>query len=106
MVLESLARIVKVQLPAYLKSLPLPESVGGFLRLTGRWGEQRGPDPLPAPLAPRVLWGARWGRVGRRGSCPEPGVCLSRRHMPRGCPVAGCNFHFWLRALLAFSRLC
>lgn len=36
MVLESLARIVKVQLPAYLKRLPLPESVGGFLRLTGR----------------------------------------------------------------------
>ncbi|ETE71843.1 CDGSH iron-sulfur domain-containing protein 2 [Ophiophagus hannah] len=34
MVLDSLARIVKVQLPAYLKRLPLPESVGGFLRLT------------------------------------------------------------------------
>uniref|UniRef100_A0A8C3J8C7 CDGSH iron-sulfur domain-containing protein 2 n=1 Tax=Calidris pygmaea TaxID=425635 RepID=A0A8C3J8C7_9CHAR len=34
MVLESLARIVKVQLPAYLKRLPLPESVGGFIRLT------------------------------------------------------------------------
>lgn len=35
MVLDSLARIIKVQLPAYLKRLPLPESVGGFLRLTG-----------------------------------------------------------------------
>ncbi|KAL2304895.1 hypothetical protein Nmel_006850 [Mimus melanotis] len=35
MVLETLARIVKVQLPAYLKRLPLPESVGGFIRLTG-----------------------------------------------------------------------
>lgn len=46
MVLESLARIVKVQLPAYLKRLPLPESVGGFLRLTGR----RRPGPLPAVL--------------------------------------------------------
>ncbi|KAI1238509.1 hypothetical protein IHE44_0013243 [Lamprotornis superbus] len=34
MVLETLARIVKVQLPAYLKRLPLPESVGGFIRLT------------------------------------------------------------------------
>ncbi|XP_025023444.1 CDGSH iron-sulfur domain-containing protein 2 isoform X1 [Python bivittatus] len=34
MVLDSLARIIKVQLPAYLKRLPLPESVGGFLRLT------------------------------------------------------------------------
>ncbi|XP_042635186.1 CDGSH iron-sulfur domain-containing protein 2 [Catharus ustulatus] len=34
MVLDTLARIVKVQLPAYLKRLPLPESVGGFIRLT------------------------------------------------------------------------
>ena len=34
MVLDSLARIIKLQLPAYLKRLPLPESVGGFLRLT------------------------------------------------------------------------
>ncbi|NWT86201.1 CISD2 protein, partial [Lanius ludovicianus] len=32
-VLETLARIVKVQLPAYLKRLPLPESVGGFTTL-------------------------------------------------------------------------
>ncbi|XP_015479132.1 CDGSH iron-sulfur domain-containing protein 2 [Parus major] len=31
---RTLARIVKVQLPAYLKRLPLPESVGGFIRLT------------------------------------------------------------------------
>ncbi|XP_015261256.1 PREDICTED: CDGSH iron-sulfur domain-containing protein 2 [Gekko japonicus] len=34
MVLDSLARIIKVQLPAYLKRLPLPESISGFLRLT------------------------------------------------------------------------
>lgn len=47
MVLESLARIVKVQLPAYLKRLPLPESVGGFLRLTGR-------RPRGFPLTPRL----------------------------------------------------
>nr|XP_017202874.1 CDGSH iron-sulfur domain-containing protein 2 isoform X2 [Oryctolagus cuniculus] len=35
MVLESVARIVKVQLPAYLKRLPVPESITGFARLTG-----------------------------------------------------------------------
>uniref|UniRef100_A0ACB8E8Q6 Uncharacterized protein n=1 Tax=Sphaerodactylus townsendi TaxID=933632 RepID=A0ACB8E8Q6_9SAUR len=34
MVLDSLARIIKVQLPAYLKRLPIPESISGFLRLT------------------------------------------------------------------------
>ncbi|XP_047574061.1 CDGSH iron-sulfur domain-containing protein 2 [Lutra lutra] len=34
MVLESVARIVKVQLPAYLKRLPVPESLTGFARLT------------------------------------------------------------------------
>lgn len=36
MVLESVARIVKVQLPAYLKRLPVPESITGFARLTGK----------------------------------------------------------------------
>lgn len=56
MVLETLARIVKVQLPAYLKRLPLPESVGGFIRLTGRRGER---DPIPAPAARSVLPGVR-----------------------------------------------
>ncbi|TEA30111.1 hypothetical protein DBR06_SOUSAS13610023, partial [Sousa chinensis] len=35
MVLESVARIVKVQLPAYLKRLPVPESITGFAQLTG-----------------------------------------------------------------------
>lgn len=34
MVLDSVARIVKVQLPAYLKQLPLPDSITGFARLT------------------------------------------------------------------------
>ncbi|KAL6081100.1 hypothetical protein STEG23_005431 [Scotinomys teguina] len=34
MVLDSVARIVKVQLPAYLKQLPVPESITGFARLT------------------------------------------------------------------------
>lgn len=37
MVLETISRIIKVQLPAYLKRLPLPETIGGFARLTGKW---------------------------------------------------------------------
>lgn len=36
MVLETISRIIKIQLPAYLKKLPLPETIGGFARLTGR----------------------------------------------------------------------
>lgn len=36
MVLETISRIIKVQLPAYLKKLPLPESIGGFTKLTGK----------------------------------------------------------------------
>jgi hypothetical protein len=46
MVLESVARIVKVQLPAYLKQLPVPESITGFARLTGN--PPHPPDPLLA----------------------------------------------------------
>ncbi|XP_012816909.2 CDGSH iron-sulfur domain-containing protein 2 isoform X1 [Xenopus tropicalis] len=34
MVLESIARVIKVQLPAYLKRLPIPDSIAGFIRLT------------------------------------------------------------------------
>ncbi|XP_048394508.1 CDGSH iron-sulfur domain-containing protein 2 isoform X2 [Stegostoma tigrinum] len=34
MVLDTLARIIKVQLPAYLKRIPIPETLGGFARLT------------------------------------------------------------------------
>uniref|UniRef100_A0A8C5PY69 CDGSH iron-sulfur domain-containing protein 2 n=1 Tax=Leptobrachium leishanense TaxID=445787 RepID=A0A8C5PY69_9ANUR len=34
MVLEILARVIKVQLPAYLKKLPVPDSIAGFTRLT------------------------------------------------------------------------
>lgn len=60
MVLESLARIVKVQLPAYLKRLPLPESVGGFLRLTGR-------RPRGLPVTPRLSPGGE-ERAGSRCS--------------------------------------
>lgn len=36
MVLEILARVIKVQLPAYLKRLPVPDSIAGFIRLTGK----------------------------------------------------------------------
>lgn len=45
MVLDSLARIVKVQLPAYLRRLPLPESLSGFVRLTGTRAGGAGPGP-------------------------------------------------------------
>lgn len=38
MVLDTISKIIKVQLPAYLKKLPLPESIGGFARLTGVCG--------------------------------------------------------------------
>ncbi|XP_075057104.1 CDGSH iron-sulfur domain-containing protein 2 [Mixophyes fleayi] len=34
MVLEIIARVIKVQLPAYLKRLPVPDSIAGFIRLT------------------------------------------------------------------------
>ncbi|XP_051982723.1 CDGSH iron-sulfur domain-containing protein 2B-like [Xyrauchen texanus] len=34
MVLETLSWIIKTQLPTYLKKLPLPETIGGFARLT------------------------------------------------------------------------
>lgn len=55
MVLESVARIVKVQLPAYLKRLPVPESITGFARLTGN------PHLQPVPIL------ARFPRRGRGG---------------------------------------
>lgn len=60
MVLDSVARIVKVQLPAYLKQLPVPDSITGFARLTG--------NPTAAILCVRAApW---WGG----GSCGEPGA--------------------------------
>lgn len=102
MVLESLARIVKVQLPAYLKRLPLPESVGGFIRLTGRWGERGGGpgglDPFPAP--PALAGGVR----GAAGPGRAPRFCLGSGTFPRACPVSACDFHSSLQASLAFSR--
>lgn len=59
MVLESVARIVKVQLPAYLKRLPVPESITGFARLTGTARLQ--PVPIRARFPKR-------GRGGGRGA--------------------------------------
>lgn len=44
MVLETISKIIKVQLPAYLKRLPLPETIGGFARLTGNKGIARCTD--------------------------------------------------------------
>ncbi|CAN0063480.1 unnamed protein product [Lampetra planeri] len=36
--MDSIARLVKTQLPAYLKSLPVPSSLTGYARLTvGEW---------------------------------------------------------------------
>ncbi|XP_078731637.1 CDGSH iron-sulfur domain-containing protein 2 [Lampetra fluviatilis] len=36
--MDSIARLVKTQLPAYLKSLPVPSSITGYARLTvGEW---------------------------------------------------------------------
>ncbi|XP_032825010.1 CDGSH iron-sulfur domain-containing protein 2 [Petromyzon marinus] len=36
--MDSIARLVKTQLPAYLKSLPVPSSLAGYARLTvGEW---------------------------------------------------------------------
>lgn len=44
MVLETISKIIKVQLPAYLKRLPFPETIGGFARLTGKKGAARCTD--------------------------------------------------------------
>lgn len=57
MVLESVARIVKVQLPAYLKRLPVPESITGFARLTGN------PHLHAVPVLARFPRRGRGGRV-------------------------------------------
>lgn len=34
--MEAISRAIKVQLPNYLKSLPVPSTFGGFLKLTGK----------------------------------------------------------------------
>lgn len=54
MVLETISRIIKVQLPAYLKRLPLPETIGGFARLTGNKEAARCTDG-PAKMTSALL---------------------------------------------------
>ncbi|KTF76391.1 hypothetical protein cypCar_00046107 [Cyprinus carpio] len=34
MVLESISKMIKTQLPTYLKKLPIPDTISGFARLT------------------------------------------------------------------------
>lgn len=67
MVLDSVARIVKVQLPAYLKQLPVPESITGFARLTGK-------PPAPGPSPRAAPWGWGVGENPARGGAPGPGT--------------------------------
>lgn len=54
MVLVTISRIITVQLPAYLKKLPLPETIGGFARLTGTKGAARCTDG-PAKMTSALL---------------------------------------------------
>ncbi|KAJ7333553.1 CDGSH iron-sulfur domain-containing protein 2 [Desmophyllum pertusum] len=38
--MEAISRVIKVQLPNYLRSLPVPSTFGGFLKLSGKeWGQ-------------------------------------------------------------------
>lgn len=38
--MEAISRAIKVQLPNYLRSLPIPSTFGGFLKLSGKeWGQ-------------------------------------------------------------------
>lgn len=66
MVLDSVARIVKVQLPAYLKQLPVPDSITGFARLTGN-PPAAVPSSRAAPVGAAVESAARRG-AGRGGA--------------------------------------
>lgn len=91
MVLDSVARIVKVQLPAYLKQLPVPDSITGFARLTG--------NPSAAvPSLRAAPWGELWrarrgeGRGARPGHVTR-GLCAParrrRRRPPGKVPLRG-----------------
>lgn len=38
--MEAISRAIKVQLPNHLRSLPIPSTAGGFLKLSGKeWGQ-------------------------------------------------------------------
>lgn len=81
MVLDSVARIVKVQLPAYLKQLPVPDSITGFARLTGN------PDAA-VPSARAAPWG---GAAESAGRGPGPRHVTRDRFAParRGAAADG-----------------
>ncbi len=55
MVLEAISRIIKVQLPAYLKRLPLPETIGGFARLTGNELQMCCTSDCPVKITPQLI---------------------------------------------------
>lgn len=73
MVLDSVARIVKVQLPAYLKQLPVPDSITGFARLTGN-----PPAAVPASRAAPV------GEAAESAARGGPGRGARSWHVTRG----------------------
>lgn len=64
MVLDTISRIIKHQLPAYLKRLPLPETIGGFARLTGNQLEPCCTSDFPVKMTSKV----RWGHFSGQGS--------------------------------------
>lgn len=78
MVLETISRIIKVQLPAYLKRLPLPETIGGFARLTGKRGAACCSDFLHITSLPLALL------------------------EPRACTLPSCDWQGFSGALLWF----
>lgn len=41
--MEAVSRVIKVQLPNYLRSLPVPSTFGGFLKLSGKEWRQLAP---------------------------------------------------------------
>lgn len=99
MVLDSVARIVKVQLPAYLKQLPVPDSITGFARLTGTPRTRAIRARRPVGGGGGVRGTARSG-AGRQSLHVTRGPCaLVRRRAAgswgrvlfRGAPAGGCR---------------
>lgn len=48
--MEAVSRVIKVQLPNYLRSLPVPSTFGGFLKLSGKEWRQLAPLLLTLSL--------------------------------------------------------
>lgn len=81
MVLDSVARIVKVQLPAYLKQLPVPDSITGFARLTGNPTASR-PILARRPVGGEAVESPARGGAGRQAVARDPRpvcACAARR---------------------------